>query len=184
MASRDYPGSYAELLAWFPDEACLELPVLGVAALAGWLPLPAVREPVGLAAEQRPVGVLGVRPAELGDGGDDVRSRPDAAADVVRSGVDGDRSEARGVSARGAARAGLSSYQTAWAMLHRYRSAMVRPGRERLNGRVEVDETCIGGVEKGTHGRESETKSLVALESKPWAGAAQRWGGGARSWGG
>ena len=46
---------------------------------------------------------------------------------------------------------------------------MVRPGRERLSGRVEVDETWIGGVEKGTHGRDSETKSLVAIavEIKP-----------------
>jgi hypothetical protein len=100
--------------------------------VAGWVPLSPVREPVGLAAEQRSVGVLGVRPAELGDGGDDVRSHPDAAADVVRRGVDHDQSEARGVSARGAARARAGSYQTAWAMLHRYRSAMVRPGRERL----------------------------------------------------
>lgn len=31
----------------------------------------------------------------------------------------------------------IGSYQTAWAMLHRLRSALVRPGRERLSGRVE-----------------------------------------------
>jgi transposase-like protein len=47
--------------------------------------------------------------------------------------------------------------------MHRYRSAMVRPGRERLGGLVEVDETWVGGVERGTHGRDSETKSLVAI---------------------
>ena len=41
---------------------------------------------------------------------------------------------------------GLGSYQTAWAMLHRYRRAMVRPGRDRLSGRVEVDEVLIGGL--------------------------------------
>ena len=29
----------------------------------------------------------------------------------------------------------LGSYQTAWAMLHRYRSVMVRPGRDRLDRR-------------------------------------------------
>jgi len=29
----------------------------------------------------------------------------------------------------------------AWAMLHRYRSAMVQGGRDRLSGNVEVDET-------------------------------------------
>jgi len=35
---------------------------------------------------------------------------------------------------------GLGSYQTAWAWLHKRRRAMVRPGRDRLDGEVEVDE--------------------------------------------
>lgn len=48
----------------------------------------------------------------------------------------------QGVSALGLQRVlGLGSYQTAWAMLHRLRRAMVRPGREQLRGLVEVDET-------------------------------------------
>lgn len=51
---------------------------------------------------------------------------------------------------------GLSSYQTAWAMLHRLRRAMVRPGRERLGGAVEVDETYVGGAGRGSHGRGSD----------------------------
>jgi hypothetical protein len=38
----------------------------------------------------------------------------------------------------------IGSYPTAWAMLHRLRSVLVRPGRERLTGMVEVDETFIG----------------------------------------
>jgi transposase-like protein len=51
----------------------------------------------------------------------------------------------QGVSALGLQRVlGLGSYQTAWALLHRLRRAMVRPERERLKGRVEVDETFIG----------------------------------------
>jgi transposase-like protein len=50
-----------------------------------------------------------------------------------------------GVSALGLQRVlGLGSYQTSWAMLHRLRRAMVRPDRERLNGKVEVDETYVG----------------------------------------
>jgi hypothetical protein len=50
-----------------------------------------------------------------------------------------------GVSALGLQRVlGLGSYQTSWAMLHRFRRAMVRPDRERLNGKVEVDETYVG----------------------------------------
>lgn len=36
------------------------------------------------------------------------------------------------------------SIQTAWMMLRRYRSVMVRPGRERLRGKVEVDESFLG----------------------------------------
>ena len=35
----------------------------------------------------------------------------------------------------------IGSYQTAWAMLHRLRSVLVRRGRDRLADMVEVDET-------------------------------------------
>lgn len=48
---------------------------------------------------------------------------------------------------------GLGSYQTAWTWLHKLRRAMVRSGRERLHGVVEVDETYIGGLEEGRRGR-------------------------------
>ena len=34
-------------------------------------------------------------------------------------------------------------------MLHRLRSVLVRPGRDRLTGTVEVDETYIGVEEPG-----------------------------------
>jgi hypothetical protein len=40
---------------------------------------------------------------------------------------------------------GLGSYETAWTWLHKLRRAMVRPGREQLHGRVEVDETFLVG---------------------------------------
>lgn len=52
-----------------------------------------------------------------------------------------------GVSALGIYRLlGLGSYQTAWTMLHKLRSAMVNPERHKLLGLVEVDETFVGGV--------------------------------------
>ena len=75
----------------------------------------------------------------------------------------------QGVSALGVQRVlGLNSYQTAWAMLHRLRRAMVRPGREQLKGNVEVDETYIAiterGIPKSRAGRKSHTtKTLVAV---------------------
>jgi hypothetical protein len=40
---------------------------------------------------------------------------------------------------------GLGSYRTAWNLLHKQRRAMVRPGRERLQGIIEVGEIFIGG---------------------------------------
>ena len=70
-----------------------------------------------------------------------------------------------GISAQSLQRAlEISSYQTAWAMLHRLRSVLVRPGRERLSGIVEVDETFIGGEEPGLRGgRAKGKKALVGM---------------------
>lgn len=69
-----------------------------------------------------------------------------------------------GVSALGLQRVlGLGSYQTAWAWLHKLRRAMVRPGRDRLNGEVEVDESYVGGVEADVSGRKTIKKSIVAI---------------------
>ncbi len=55
----------------------------------------------------------------------------------------------------------IGSYQTAWAMLHRLRSVLVRPGRERLTGVVEVDETYIGGLEAGLPGGRARGKKVL-----------------------
>ena len=69
-----------------------------------------------------------------------------------------------GVSALGLQRVlGLSSYRTAWTWLHKLRYAMVRPGRDKLSGLVEVDETYIGGKKPGKRGRGAEGKSLIAV---------------------
>jgi len=60
---------------------------------------------------------------------------------------------------------GLGSYQTAWAWLHKLRRAMVRPGRDRLSGDVEVDETLVGGL-GGAQGRSTATKVLVVVAAE------------------
>src|SRR5690349_20559104 len=57
---------------------------------------------------------------------------------------------------------GLGSYQTAWTWLHKLRKAMVRPDRQPLAGRVEVDETHLGGPRPGRPGRGAAGKAAVA----------------------
>lgn len=76
-------------------------------------------------------------------------------------------SQKNGTSAMGLQRVlGLGSYMTAWTWLHKLRRAMVRPGRNRLGGRVEVDETHIGGEEEGVRGRQLEGKALVVIAAQ------------------
>lgn len=73
-------------------------------------------------------------------------------------------SQKNGASALGVQRVlGLGSYRTAWAWLHKLRRAMVRPGRDRLQGLVQVDETYWGSQEEGHLGREHGNKTLIAI---------------------
>ncbi len=161
-AGRDYPGSYAELLEWFSDDAaCLDY--------LEWLRWPegfrcprcAGREGWRLSSGRWECAVCGCQ-TSVTAGTIFHRSRTPlrmwfAAAWLMTS-------QKQGVSALGVQRVlGLGSYQTAWAMMHRFRVAMVRPDRERLNGHVEVDEAYVGGVEGKVYGRETATKSIVAI---------------------
>ncbi len=67
---------------------------------------------------------------------------------------------------------GFGSYGTAWTWLHKIRRAMIRPGREPLQQRVEVDETLVGGARSGKSGRGAAGKTVVAgaVEAKPGKG--------------
>lgn len=58
---------------------------------------------------------------------------------------------------------GFECYKTAWTWLQKLRRIMIRQGRERLRGRVEVDDTYIGGEEKGSRGRKIVKKTLVVV---------------------
>jgi len=76
-------------------------------------------------------------------------------------------SQKNGVSALGLQRVlGLGSYKTAWTVLHKLRRAMVRPGRDRLHGTVEVDEAYWGGEEDDVRGRQTYEKALIAVATE------------------
>ena len=72
-----------------------------------------------------------------------------------------------GVSALGLQRVlGLPRYETTWTWLQKLRVAMVRPGRDRLSGIIEVDETYIGGEKPGKRGRGAWGKALVMVAAQ------------------
>jgi transposase-like protein len=56
----------------------------------------------------------------------------------------------KGISAKQLQRdLGIGGYKTAWYLNHRIREAMIDAGAPKLGGIVEIDETYIGGVQKG-----------------------------------
>ena len=61
---------------------------------------------------------------------------------------------------------GFGSYRTSWAWLHKLRQAMVRPGRDKLSGTIEVDETYVGGEKPGKRGRGAAGKALVVIAAQ------------------
>lgn len=65
---------------------------------------------------------------------------------------------------------GFKRYETAFCMLHKLRSALVAPGRDKLHGEIEVDEGYIGGKEEGCIGRGAMKKQIVvgAVEVLRW----------------
>lgn len=162
VAGKDYPDSYADLLAWFADDDACRDYLDWLRWPGGWA-CPKCSAAVGwlLASGHRECAACG-RQSSVTAGTIFHRTRTPltvwfAAAWQLTS-------QKHGISALGLQRVlGLGSYQTAWAMLHRYRSAMVRPGRERLIGEVEVDETYVGGQEPGVRGRQTTTKTIVAI---------------------
>jgi len=162
QAGVHYPGNYAAMRAWFPDDAACR-------DYVDWL-----RWPTGFRCPSCGcAGSWDLRRGERRCAG--CRRRVSRIAGTIFQDTRTPLTEwlaaawqvttqKNGVSALGLKRVlGLRSYQTAWAMLHRYRSAMVRPGRERLNGDVEVDESSFGGVKPGKRGRGAAGKVLVVI---------------------
>jgi len=156
-----YPGSYTDLRAWFPDdEACMDY--------LDWLRWPSgpVCPGCGRAA---PVAVVSGRVWRCSACTKRVSRTAGTIFQDTRTPLTVwfaagwyMLADPGGVSALTMKKLlGLGSYQTVWAMLHRYRTAMVRPGRELPSGRVEVDETFLGGGQPGPRGCGALGKTLV-----------------------
>lgn len=160
----DYPRSYAEFRSWFADDGvCLDY-LDWLRWREGWCcPAGGGEVAWSLSNGRRECAECGRQTSTTAG---TIFHRTRTPLTVWFAAAWQMTSQKQGISALGLQRVlGLGSYQTAWAMLHRFRVAMVRPGRERLMGRVEVDESYIGGNEEGVDGRETETKARVAMRS-------------------
>jgi transposase-like protein len=164
VAGKDYPRTYQEFLEWFSDEkACRDY-------------LVRCRWPQGFECAR-----CGMKAEPWTTGRGYLHCRQCGSEISATAGTIFDRtrtplrtwfsamwfvtSQKDGASALGLKRVlGLGSYQTAWTLLHKLRQAMVRPGRDRLRGRIEVDETYVGGSDVGgKRGRGSEAKEVVVI---------------------
>ena len=134
----------------------------GATPMAGRLPLSSLWSGEGMAGS-RSVGVCRVWMPDFGDRRNDLPGHADSVTHVVSRHVVGDDPEERRQLQRVL---GLRSYETAWTWLHKLRRAMVRPGRDLLSGRVEVDECYVGGLEEGLPGRLNLKKALIVVAAQ------------------
>ena len=123
--------------------------------------MPTLRERDRVAAGRWQVLLWWLQASGQRDRRHDLPRNPHTVDDLVPGGMADDDLEV-GTSALNLQRVlGLGSYQTVWAMLHRYRDVMVVPGRDKLAGHVEMDEAFIGGIRPGKRGRGAAGKVLV-----------------------
>jgi len=73
-------------------------------------------------------------------------------------------SQKHGTSAAGLQKGlGIKSYKTAWLLLHKIRSAMVDPRRSKLSGKIEVDESWVGGKKHGPEYKGGKGNPIVVV---------------------
>lgn len=162
LAGRDYPRTYREFVSWFHDDAAcvaylenlrwpngFQCPICGVVGepwkeTRGRLVCTACRHQSSITA-----GTI------LEKTRTPLTTWFEAAWHVTTA--------KNGLSAKTLERTLGTRYRVAWAILQRFRVAMVRSEREQLAGDVEVDETLVGGVEHGGKRGRGAKKCIVAV---------------------
>ena len=161
VAGVDYPGTYQQLQAWFPDNASCVAYLARLRWGQGFsCPRCGFDQSWETGAGQRMCRACG-RKTSVTAG--TIFHRSHTPLSTWFAAIWFLTSQKNGISAAGLQRVlGFGSYETAWAWMHKLRRAMVRPDRDLLTGVVEVDETFVGGVSVGRPGAAS-TKSIVRV---------------------
>ncbi len=164
VAGADYPGTYQELLAWFPDDAaCISY-------------LETLRWPTGFSCPMCESGgywrtgrghlMCATCGRKTSVTAGTIFHRTRTPLTTWFAAIWFITSQKNGMSAQGLQRVlGFGSYETAWAWLHKLRRAMVRPDRDQLAGDVELDEIFVGGRSTGRMGAGTgKVPIMVAVE--------------------
>jgi transposase-like protein len=170
VAGRDYPADRAQFRAFFPDEAACQRYLERLSWPYGFLcPACGADRPPWRGSRHRLVCRACGHQTTVTAGTIFQGTRTPlrvwfAAAWLVATAE-------QGVSARELARAlDLGSYETAWTMLHRFRRAMVRSGRPRLVGRVEIGSLAVPGRRDRAAGAAGATAGIVLEDRGPEPG--------------
>ncbi|MEO7234897.1 MAG: IS1595 family transposase, partial [Lapillicoccus sp.] len=168
MGGVDYPRTYQEFRAWFPDDvACREY-------------LARLRWPTGFGCPRcgsgdawrtgRGLWMCAECAVKTSVTAGTIFHRSHTPLSTWFAAVWFVTSSRNGVSARGLQDVlGFRSYETAWAWLHKLRRAMVRPERELLGTEagvvVELDQSFLGGRSTGRLGASSDKVPItIAVE--------------------
>jgi transposase-like protein len=160
----DYPGTYQEFRAWFPDDlACRDY-------------LERVRWPDGFLCPEcgcgggwrtnRRLWMCAACGRKTSATAGTIFHRSHTPLSTWFAAIWFVTSQKNGVSAQALQdKLGFGSYETAWAWLHKLRRAMVRPGRELPTGVVELDQSFLGGRATGKQGGSTDKAPItIAVE--------------------
>lgn len=162
VAGRDYPSTYREFVTMFPDAMRCAVYLEGLRWPKGFI-CPACH---GTASPWRQTRGRLVCPLCRHHASVTAGTILDKTRTPLTTWFEGAwhvTTAKNGLAAKTLERTLGTRYRVAWAMLQRFRVAMVRAERGQLSGEVEVDETLVGGVERGGKRGRGTAKSLVVI---------------------
>jgi transposase-like protein len=166
VSGRDYPATWDQFLDWFPDEAACRRYLEGIRWRGGFV-CPSCGEPGEAFRGSRGRWICRHCRHQCTVTAGTIFEKTRTPLRSWLAAVWYITNQKQGVTALGLQRVlGLGSYQTAWAMLHRLRRAMIRPGRERLSGVVEVDECFVGHTTVNKKVVKKRKKKLVNQQDR------------------
>lgn len=162
VAGRDYPNTYREFVAMFPDDTACANFLARLRWLGGFI-CPACKTASSPWNESRGRLACPICRYQASVSAGTIFDKTRTALTTWFEAAWHVTTAKNGMSAKTLERTLGTSYRVAWTILQRFRVAMVDAERKQLSGDVEVDETLVGGVQQGGKRGRGTTKSVVAI---------------------